>query len=209
MIKQQHLDLTPVIRINNTSAGVNKALDRETAPRCYPPICQPPPTQETSAPSPLQLILATQRTNSQHPSGTATANSVSTSPLPLFPITHALAAYRSYPAANALPRVGVFALSESFFTRSGGDDERGRGGGAAFWLGEEGRGLVVVLDGGGSGFVVVFVRVGGDMVLILVRLGSGELGREGGECGGGVVDMFLRGGPVGDVCRTRCARMVM
>jgi hypothetical protein len=150
------------------------------------------------------------KNNSQHPSGTATANSVSTSPLPLFPITHALAAYRSYPAANALPRVGVFALSESFFTRSGGDDERGGGGGAAFWLGEEGRGLVVVLDGGGSGSVVVFVRVGGDMVLVLVRLGSGELGREGGECGGGVVDMFLRGGgPVGDVCRTRWARRVM
>ena len=89
-------------------------------------------------------------------------------------------------------------MSESFFTRSGGDDERSRGGGAAFWLGEEGRGLVVVLDGGGSGSVVVFVRVGGDMVLVLVRLGSGELGREGGECGGGghVFERWACGGRV-------------
>lgn len=162
------------------------------------PSVNPPPNPGNVSPQSAPTHASHPKNNSQHPSGTATANSVSTSPLPLFPITHALAAYRSYPAANALPRVGVFALSESFFTRSGGDDERGGGGGAAFWLGEEGRGLVVVLDGGGSGSVVVFVRVGGDMVLVLVRLGSGELGREGGECGGGghVFERWACGGRV-------------
>lgn len=31
---------------------------------------------------------------------------------------------------------------------------------------------------------------GGDMVVAFGRLVRGEVGREGGECGGGVVDIF-------------------
>ena len=60
--------------------------------------------------------------------------SVSTNPLPLFGITHSLALYMSYPAANALPLVGVLACADSFFTSSGGDVESG-GGGAALLAG--------------------------------------------------------------------------
>ena len=93
--------------------------------------------------------------------------SVSTNPLPLLGITHPLALYRSYPAAKALPLVGVVACAESFFTSSGGELERGGGGAAmfagAFWMEEE------------------------DMA-VLGRLGKGDVCKEGDSCdsGGGV-----------------------
>lgn len=67
--------------------------------------------------------------SSQHPSPTAMLISVSTNPLPLDGIIHPLALYISYPAAKALPLVGVFACAESFFTSSGGEVESGGGGG--------------------------------------------------------------------------------
>ena len=105
--------------------------------------------------------------NSQHPSLTAILISVSTNSLPLFGITQSLALYKSYPAAKALPLVGVFAWAESFFTSSGGEVERGGGGPGAFRTEEEGEDMSV-----------------------LGRLGKGDVGRDGASCdGGGGVDM--------------------
>jgi hypothetical protein len=46
--------------------------------------------------------------------------SVSTKTFPRAGTTVSFAAYISYPAANALPRVGSVALSESFLIRRGG-----------------------------------------------------------------------------------------
>lgn len=46
--------------------------------------------------------------------------SVSTSTLPRAGTVVGRDAYRSYPAANSLPRVGVLAFSESFLIRRGG-----------------------------------------------------------------------------------------
>lgn len=90
--------------------------------------------------------------------------SVSTNPLPLLGITHALALYMSYPAAKALPLVGVFACADSFFTSNGGEVETVGGGAAVFagalWTGE------------------------GD-IFALERLGKGDVGRDGGSCNGG------------------------
>ena len=68
----------------------------------------------------------------QHPTPTAIAKSVSTSAFPRFGITHSFAAYKSYPAANALPLVGVFALSDNFFTKSGGGPSLEDSSGAGF-----------------------------------------------------------------------------
>ena len=90
--------------------------------------------------------------------------SVSTNPLPLFGITHSLALYRSYPAAKALPLVGVFACADSFFTSSGGEVERG-GGGAAVFAGA--------------------FLMGEEAMSVLGRLGRGEVGKDGGSCDGG------------------------
>ncbi len=59
--------------------------------------------------------------SSQVPSGTAIAISVSTKALPLLGTQEAPEAYMSYPAAKALPLVGVFAEGESFLTSRGGD----------------------------------------------------------------------------------------
>ena len=87
--------------------------------------------------------------------------SVSTNPLPLFGITHSLALYMSYPAAKALPLVGVFACADSFFTSRGGEAERGGGRGALWGVEEE-----------------------GDM-LALGRLVKGDVGNDGGSCDGG------------------------
>lgn len=85
----------------------------------------------------------------------------------------------SYPAAKALPRVGVLALAESFLIRSGGDCES----------------LVVGGGGGGGGALSE-----GMVAVILGRLASGDVGWEGGswvgfsvveEEGGGVVGMVF------------------
>lgn len=38
MIKQQHLNLTPIIRINDTSPRINEVLRRQTRTRGYPSI---------------------------------------------------------------------------------------------------------------------------------------------------------------------------
>ena len=92
--------------------------------------------------------------------------SVSTNPLPLFGITHSLALYMSYPAANALPLVGVFACADSFFTSSGGEAERGGGGSVEVRLFS---GIFVVEEG----------------VSVLGRLGSGDVGKDGASCDGG------------------------
>ena len=92
--------------------------------------------------------------------------SVSTNPLPLFGITHSLALYMSYPAAKALPLVGVFAYGDSFLTSSGGEAERGGGGGAGMFSGAFG------------------AEEEEDMVL-LGRLGKGDAGNDGGSCDGG------------------------
>lgn len=96
--------------------------------------------------------------------------SVSTNPLPLFGITQSLALYISYPAAKALPLVGVFACADSFFTSRGGEAERGGGGGAC-WAG--------VSPGALWG-----VEEEGDM-FALGRLGKGDVGNDGGSCDGG------------------------
>ena len=120
--------------------------------------------------------------DSQHPSPTAIARSVSTNPLPLAGIPPAIALYKSYPAANALPRVGVFAFSDNFFTKSGGEDERG--GGSA--LDRAVSGLALPLETAGS----VKVAIEADCS-DLGRLARGEVGREGGRwaCDGGGVDI--------------------
>ena len=107
--------------------------------------------------------------NSQHPSPTAMLISVSTNPLPLFGILHSLALYISYPAAKALPLVGVFACGESFFTSSGGEAERG-GGGAVLFFG-------------------AFGAEEEDMS-VLGRLGKGDVGRDGGSCDDGGVGIM-------------------
>lgn len=72
----------------------------------------------------------------------------------------------SYPAAKALPRVGVLAAFESFFIRRGGRFA----------------GICVVAPTMGWVWDAI-VAVGS----VLGRLGSGELEREGGSWGGGVL----------------------
>ena len=71
----------------------------------------------------------------------------------------------SYPAAKALPLVGVFAYGDSFLTSSGGEAERG-GGGAGMFSGAFG------------------AEEEEDMVL-LGRLGKGDAGNDGGSYDGG------------------------
>ena len=111
--------------------------------------------------------------NSQHPSLTAILISVSTNPLPLFGITQSLALYKSYPAAKALPLVGVFACAESFFTSSGGEVERGGGGGPAETF--------------SGGFRTEEEE---EDMSVLGRLDKGDVGRDGASCdGGGGVDI--------------------
>lgn len=124
--------------------------------------------------------------DSQHPSPTATAKSVSTNPLPLAGITPAIALYKSYPAANALPRVGVFAFSDNFFTNSGGEDERGGGGALDCAV----SGLALPLETAG----LVEEAIEADCS-VLGRLARGEVGREGGRwvCEGGLVDIVIIG----------------
>lgn len=97
--------------------------------------------------------------------------SVSTNPLPLFGITHSLALYKSYPAAKALPLVGVFAYTESFFTSSGGDAESGGGGGG----------------GGGAGLLSGAFGAAKEEegMSVMGRLGKGDVGKDGGSCHGG------------------------
>lgn len=73
----------------------------------------------------------------------------------------------SYPAANALPLVGVLACADSFFTSSGGEAERGGGGG----------GEANLLSG-----ISVAEEEG---MLVLGRLGKGDVGKDGGSCDGG------------------------
>ena len=104
----------------------------------------------------------------QHPSPTAMLISVSTNPLPLFGITHFLALYISYPAAKGLPLVGVFACADSFFTSSGGEVERGSGGAESFFGAREG------------------VE---EVMSVLGRLVKGDVGKDGGSCDGGGVDI--------------------
>ena len=89
--------------------------------------------------------------------------SVSTNPLPLFGMTHSLALYISYPAANTLPLVGVFACADSFFTRSGGEAERGGGG------------------GGGGGDMVGCFPCPALAMFVLIRLAMGDVGKDGGD----------------------------
>ncbi len=103
--------------------------------------------------------------------------SVSTNPLPLFGITHALALYISYPAAKALPLVGVFAWADSFFTSSGGEAERG---------------------GGGAGLFSDTSTAEEEDMSVLGRLGKGDVDNDGGSCdGGGGVDMVHERDKVG------------
>lgn len=68
----------------------------------------------------------------------------------------------SYPAAKALPLVGVFAEGESFLTSRGGDWE------------------IVV-----TGSALADVGVGG--AIVLGRLGNGDAGSEGGSWEGATV----------------------
>ena len=94
------------------------------------------------------------------------AKSVSTRTLPLLGTAVSCAAYRSYPAAKADPRVGVVACSESFLTSSG-------------WV--RGVGVGTAADGdivGGFG---------------RGRLGSGEEGSDGGWCRWWVVEVLAPG----------------
>lgn len=110
--------------------------------------------------------------NSQVPSGTAIASPVDTRPLSLAGITISFAAYRSYPAAKADPRVGARASGISFLTSN--------------WV----DGKVVAADG-------VSVVSGIAMAATLGRLASGEFGNEGAawgfssalEVGGGVASL--------------------
>ena len=60
------------------------------------------------------------RSNIQHPPGTTIAKFVPTSAFPFAGIEQSSAAYRSYPAANALPLVGALALSLKNLTRRAG-----------------------------------------------------------------------------------------
>ncbi|KAL2051317.1 hypothetical protein ABVK25_008369 [Lepraria finkii] len=91
---------------------------------------------------------------------------------PLAGITPAIALYKSYPAANALPRVGVFAFSDNFFTKSGGEDERGGGGALDCTV----SGLALPLETAG----LVEETIEADCS-VLWRLARGEVGREGGR----------------------------
>lgn len=136
--------------------------------------------QATSNPDPA--AGAQGRRNSQDPSPTAMLMSVSTSPFPLFGIVHSLALYKSYPAAKALPLVGVLARGDSFLTKSGGEVERG-GGGAGAGLSP--------LDETERSFEAMAADWG---CSVLARLAKGELGREGGKCDDGEgVDMVCCG----------------
>lgn len=101
------------------------------------------------------------RANSQVPSGTAIAISVSTSAFPCAGIVVAFDAYISYPAANALPRVGSFAFALSFFMRSDGTEED-------------------IVDWVSASSVTVLCDV-------LVRFASGECG----DVGGTMVDVDI------------------
>lgn len=92
------------------------------------------------------------------PAGTAIANCVSTSAFPRAGMIVSCALYKSYPAANALPLVGVRALFVSFFMNRGGDSSFdfwyccGGPGGATGPLGIEGTADIVVgLAGEGLG----------------------------------------------------------
>lgn len=106
--------------------------------------------------------------------------SVSTKFLPRFGMTHSLALYRSYPAAKALPLVGVFACGDSFLTSSGGEAERG---------------------GGAAGLLSGAARAEEEDMSLWGRLGKGDVGSDGGSCngGGGGVDIVHEGrGEAGD-----------
>lgn len=84
----------------------------------------------------------------------------------------------SYPAAKALPLVGVFACADSFLTSNGGEVERG-GGGAE-------------LSSGGFGAEE-------EDMYVLGRLGRGDVGKDGGSCdGGGGVGIVYERDKAGD-----------
>lgn len=106
------------------------------------------------------------------PSGTATANPVLTSAFPLAGTTHLAAAYRSYPAAKADPRVGAFAVEESFLISSGGVAEIGATAGVLD--------IKVDVDAGVGEVESLVGTVVEDMVCAgELRM---EVGREGEEC---------------------------
>lgn len=89
----------------------------------------------------------------QHPSLIAICSPVATKPFPLAGILMASDAYRSYPAAYALPLVGVLAVGEIFLMSRGGEAESGATAG------------------------VLEEQV---VAMVLGRFGSGEVGGEGG-----------------------------
>ena len=116
----------------------------------------------------------------QQPSQTAICNPVLTNPLPLAGIVVASDAYRSYPAAKALPLVGVLAVDETFLTSRGGDAERGATVGpslalelplADMVLGRFGRGDV---DSDGGWWLVVGSGGGGVLGMAVAKGSKGE-----------------------------------
>jgi hypothetical protein len=110
--------------------------------------------------------------------------SVSTRTLPRAGIVVSLAAYRSYPAAKALPRVGSFALSESFLIRSAGAGSMADTSVAAALC------VVVVLLGISASAAAVVASV-------LTRFAGGE---NFGDVGGsGTEVMFFLFGSQGDL----------
>ena len=88
-------------------------------------------------------------------------------------MVQSFALYRSYPAAKALPLVGVLAEGESFFTSKGGDAESG-GGGGAFSVAPSAAVDVMSMDS-----------------CVFERLARGELGSDGGGWTEGGVDMAV------------------
>lgn len=178
MVEQQHLHLTTVVGIDNTGTSVDKVLRGQTTPGSDTAIYTTNTKKSASTFKPIPPIHPIQfESNVQVPSGTAIAIPVSISALPFAGTTVSLAAYISYPAAKAEPRVGALAVSTSFLINSGG---RGA------WIEVTAGALEAVM----SALLVVFVR-----------LGSGEAGREGGSravlaagmAEGGVVSLVIAG----------------
>lgn len=185
MVEQQHLHLTTVIRINNTSTGINKMLRGETTAGSDTTVYHAKKkTVSRSLPRQIKLPAghylraSIQFNHVQVPSGTAMAMPVSTIALPLAGITVSFALYRSYPAAKAEPRVGARADSTSFLTSKGG---------RCCWM--------EVTAGALEAVIVSAIDS------VLVRLARGEAGREGGwwvvfvevSAGGGVVSLVMAG----------------
>lgn len=176
MVEQQYLHLTTVVGIDNTGASVDKVLRGQTTSGSDTAIWRTNTNQSASTftRNPVHTPYSV-RINIQVPSGTAIAIPVSINALPLAGTTVSFAAYISYPAAKAEPRVGALAVSTSFLINSGG---RGA------WIEVTAGALEAVMSA---------------LLVVLVRLGSGEAGSEGGSravlaagmAEGGVVSLVI------------------